>query len=223
MRSPPLSRWHRVMRVWPFPTFAVIGFAACTTSLHYLYPKNLQGFSLPPGCPSASPPGSATQLTACLEGIEFDTAEFVGDEQRLMIRDSVPGSGPPCFEDPKYTCRYGPLAKVEPVKGAELYSDAALAQGRIIARIYLRAGETQRYSKFDLAPGDTTYWWVNTALSKSVFVRRAGRTADVATKQTGLRRTPHPPGSFQQAVVRWVWDPKDETLNGGCGGHCCKP
>jgi hypothetical protein len=203
--------------------FVFVGIAACTSSVHYLYPKNLQGFILPPGCPSGSPPDNSTQLTACLTGIEFDTAEFVGDEQRLMVRDSVPGSGPPCFGDSAYTCRYGPLAKVEPVKGAELYSDASLAQGRIIARIYLRPGETEGYSKFDLAPGDTTYWWVNTAQNKSVFMRRVPRMANLATKQRGLERTPHPPGSFQQAVIRWVWDPKDEMLNGGCGGSCCKP
>jgi hypothetical protein len=139
-----------------------------------------------------------------------------------MVRDSGPGTAPPCFGDSTHTCRYGPLAKVEPVKGSEMYSDAALAQGRIIARLYLRPGETESYPKFGLAPGDTTYWWVKIAPDTSAFVRRTMGMTTMATRRP-LTRTPHAPGSFQQAFAQWVWDPVDETLNGGCGSSCCKP
>jgi hypothetical protein len=213
---------HLTLPIGLFTVLTGLAVIGCTR-IHYLYPKNLQGFSLPPGCPAGSPPANGSQLAACLNGIEFDTTEFVGDEQRLMVRDSAPGTAPACFADSAYTCRYGPLAKVEPVKGAELYNDSSLTEGRIIARIYLREGETESYAKFQLAPGDTTYWWVKIKPDTSVFVRRVTGMVALAAKRKGLKRTPHPRGSFQQGFIRWVWDPKDETLNGGCGPSCCKP
>jgi hypothetical protein len=222
MTSTVLSPWQQALRISLFSALMAFGIAGCHT-VEYLYPKNMQGFSLPSGCPDGSPPANTTDLNACLKGIEFDTTEFVGDEQRLMVRDSGPRStGLPCFGDSKHNCRYGPLAKVEPVKGAEMYSNTALAQGRIIARIYLRSGETESYPKFGLVPGDTTYWWVNTAQKKSFFVHTVPRADSLASTPRELRLGRHAQGSFQQAFARWVWDPIDETLNGGCGGHCCK-
>jgi hypothetical protein len=222
MRSPPLSRRQLALGISWFTAVIAFALSGCR-QVHYVYPKNLQGFALPQGCPPAGPPTRPAELSACLTGIDFDTAQFVGDEQRLMVRELSP-TGPRCHGETTHSCRYGPLAKVEPVKGAELYDDASLKQGRIIARIFLRKGETESYSKFDLAPGDTTYWWVSTAGDgTSAFVRRGDGRSDLPTKKKGLKRDPHPPGSFQQAVIRWVWDPEDETLNGGCGGSCCKP
>lgn len=220
MTSALLSRWQPALRIGLFSALTASGIAACHT-VEYVYPKNMQGFELPPGCPSGSPPADSTQLNACLSGLEFDTTEFVGDEQRLLVYNS--GGGLPCFGDQNHTCRYGPLARVEPVKGAELYSKRAMAQGRIIARIYLRPREKESYAKFNVAPGDTTYWWVNSVQDTSQFVRRSGRGADVTVKGRSLTMTRHPPGSFQQAFARWVWNPTDETLNVGCSGHCCKP
>jgi hypothetical protein len=104
-----------------------------------------------------------------------------------------------------------------------MYSNLALAQGRIIARIYLRPGETESYDKFNVFPGDTTYWWVNTELDTSLFVRPTGDVAALNVSGRPLTRTTHSHGSFQQAFAQWVWDPTDETLNGGCGSSCCKP
>jgi hypothetical protein len=196
--------------------------ALVTTGCHiveYVYPKNLQAFTLPDNCPRGKPPSTSAELSACLEGLEFDTTEAIGDEQRLLVRDD---GGPPCHDDKTHTCRYGPLAKVEPAKGAEMYSERSLAEGRIIARIYLRAHETERYPKYGLVPVDTTYWWVNSTISRSYFVHRNGTRAELDTLSRGLQRTPHPPGTFQQAFAAWIWDEKDETLNGGCSGHCCK-
>jgi hypothetical protein len=221
MTSALRSRWQLALRIGVFSALAALGVAACHT-VEYLYPKNLQGFVLPPGCPMGSAPADTTQLRACLTGIEFDTTEFVGDEQRLMVRDSG-GPGAPCFGDSTHTCRHGPLARVDPVKGAEMYSNAALAQGRIIARAYLRAGETESYPKFGLTPGDTTYWWVSTAQDTSQFVRRGSGVSALTVTGRGLTTTQHPRGSFQQSFAQWVWDPVDETLNGACGSHCCRP
>jgi hypothetical protein len=190
----------------------------CKT-VEYVYPKNLQAFTLPKNCPTGRPPSTSDQLSACLEGLEFDTTEAIGDEQRLLVRDD---GGLPCHGDKQHTCRYGPLAKVEPAKGAEMYSESSLAEGRIIGRIYLRAHETESYPKYGLVPVDTTYWWVNTKLDKSFFVHRNGTRAELDTVSRGLTLTPHPSGTFQQAFAAWIWDETDETLNGGCSGHCCK-
>jgi hypothetical protein len=215
-----------VLRMGVFGALAgVFGFACCKP-VEYVYPKNLQGFSLPSGCPSGAAPTDTTQLKSCLRGIEFDTTEFVGDEQRLMVRaDSGSGPGAPCFGDSAHVCRHGPLARVDPVIGSELYSDSAMAEGRIIARIYLRQGETESYPKFALVPVDTTYWWVRASGpdSVSVFFHRDSTQSDLADTTRGLHMNAHPRGSFQQAFAQWVWDPTDETLNGSCAGHCCKP
>jgi len=222
MTSAPLPRWQPALCTGLLTALATSGIAGCHT-IQYVYPKNMQGFELPRGCPPGSPPTNTTQLNACLRGIEFDTMEFVGDEQRLMVRE-LRGRGLPCFgeKDSGFTCRYGPLAKVEPVKGAELYSKEAMAEGRIIARIYLRPRETESYDKFNLAPGDITYWWVKFEPDTSQFIRKSARGAELSLQGRQLSKTPHPPGSFQQAFAQWVWDPTDEKLNAGCPGACCK-
>jgi hypothetical protein len=144
----------------------------------------------------------------------------VGDEQRLMVVNS---GGLPCQGDTTRTCRYGPLARIEPVKGAEMYSDSVLGEGRIIARMYLRQGETESYPKFALVPGDTTYWWVSTAQDSSRFVHAHGAQAQLVDTVRGLTRNPHAQGSFQQAIASWVWEETDEKSNGTCGSSCCKP
>jgi hypothetical protein len=213
-----LSRWQLPLRIGLFGAMTAFAVAACKT-VEYVYPKNLQGFALPHDCPSGVAPSNSTGLNACLSGIEFDTAEFIGDEQRLLVYNS--GGGLPCFGDPEHTCRYGPRAKVEPVKGAELYSPRAMAEGRIIARMYLRPHEKEGYPKLGLTPGDTTYWWVKSP-DTSAFIHRTKGSA-LESKPSGLTMTPHPRGSFQQAFARWVWKETDETLNVGCQGHCCKP
>lgn len=222
MTSPLLSRWHVTLPIGLFSALAgSVGVAGCRP-VHYVYPTNVQAFVLPPACPRGTAPGSTTQLNACLQGIEFDTTESMGDEQRLMVRELSP-TGPRCYGDTTFSCRYGPLAKIEPVKGAELYSDGALSEGRIIARMYLRRGETESYPKMGLVPGDTTYWWVRTSPATSVFIHRDSTRADLVATRRGLERTKHPRGTFQQAFASWIWDEKDEKANGGCGSGCCRP
>jgi hypothetical protein len=175
--------------------------------------------TLPAGCPANTPPADTTQLKACLSTLEFDTTETVGDEQRLMVYGT--GAGPKCVGDTTHTCRYGPLAKVEPVKGSQELPESALDSGRIIARVFLRPGETESYAKFGLVPGHTTYWWVNTTNDSSYFLRD---TLDSVTRVgRPLTRNAHPDSTFKQALARWVWDPTDERLNGTCGSSCCKP
>jgi hypothetical protein len=175
--------------------------------------------ALPSGCPPDSAPGDTTQLNACLQGLTFDTVPAIGDEQRLMIRDSLPG--PFCHGDTTHSCRYGPLAKIEPVIGAHEYTDGALLEGRIIARMFIRPAETDSYPKLGLVLNDTTYWYVNTTLDSSYLVSRPSSGAQLATTVRQLEVDPHP-DRFQQAVARWVWDDTDEKTQGTCGQACCR-
>jgi hypothetical protein len=204
-----------------FWSLVVVLGTGCTTKVIYSVPyPNFQTMALPPGCPVNSQPTDTSQLRACLTGLEFDTTEIAGDEQRLMIRDA--GAGPRCHGDLFHACRYGPLAKIEPVKGAHTYADSVLEQGRIIARMFLRAGETEEYPKFGLVPGDTTYWWVQIGKDSSYFVHSVAQSDTVTAVGRPLERNPHEEGSFQQALARWVWVEDDEKANGNCGSSCCK-
>lgn len=173
------------------------------------------------GCPQNSPPSDTTQLRACLNDIEFDTVPVVGDEQRLMVVAS--GPGPACRGDTTLSCRYGPLAKIEPVMAAHAYDSTAIDEGRIIARMFLRAGETESYPKFGLTPNpDTTYWFVVRSVDSSYFVTKTARGAGLAITARPLVVEPHDEGTFEQAAARWIWVETDEKANGPCGSACCR-
>ena len=174
---------------------------------------------LPSGCPQNAPPRDTTQLRACLQGLTFDTVPAIGDEQRLMIRGT--GPGPVCRGDTTHSCRYGPLAKIEPVIGAHDYTDSALAEGRVIARMFIRAAETDSYPKLGLVLHDTTYWYVNTTMDSSFYVSRTTSDSSLAAVTKPLEIDSHP-GAFQQAVARWFWDENDEKAQGTCGQGCCR-
>jgi hypothetical protein len=225
MTSTPLSRGHLALRIVLFSALAgSVGIVGCKGRTRDGSARVFsQAESLPSGCPPNTQPNDTTQLRACLTGIEFDATESIGDEQRLMVIGSGPGTGLPCAGDPTHNCRYGPLAKIEPVKGADTYNNTVLAEGRIIARMFLRAGETDSYPKFGLVPGDTTYWWVNIEKDSSRFVHRVSGDADLNITPRGLTRTSHPEGTYEQAFANWVWSETDETANGNCGSACCKP
>jgi hypothetical protein len=175
---------------------------------------------LPQGCPANAHPSDTTQLQACLQGLTFDTVDAAGDEQRLLVRDVPPGV--PCPGDPTHTCRHGPLARIEPVMGAQKYSDSALEEGRIIARMFLRAGETESYPKLGLVPVDTTYWWVNTTMDSSAFVSRAPQGAALLDTLVALQVVAHAGYTYGQAVARWLWVASDEKSQGTCGSGCCR-
>jgi hypothetical protein len=176
----------------------------------------------PPPC-AAGATSDTTQLRACLDSLQFDTVTAVGDEQRLLVYDSA---GPACqFGDTTRSCRHGPLAKIEPVIGAHERDSTVLNQGAIIARLFLRSGETEPYPKLGLVATDTTYWWIQrqsatTAISK--YIRFSGDSVS-ATKLDTITIELHPPGTFQQALARFIWDDADEKTQGACGAGCCRP
>ena len=185
-------------------------------------PGTVQGRLLAP-CPANAAPSDTAQLHACIAKLTFDTLPAAGDEQRLLVRNDGPGAA--CHDDSSdSTCRHGPLAKIEPVVKAHKRNNAQLAEGRIIARMYLRDGETEAYPKLGLSPSDTTYWWVQrtsatTAVSR--LVRVAGDSA-VVSEQQEIEIESHLPGSFKQALARFIWSEADEQTQGPCGSGCCR-
>jgi hypothetical protein len=164
-------------------------------------------------CPTKGPPSNLAELTACVRGLEFDSSELAGDEQRLMINPPCPG-----------TCRYGPLAKIEPVKGAHEYSDEDLREGRIIARMFVRDGE-RGYPKLALVPGHMTYWWVQKDATgrsgRSLFISDAVVGGTLVSERRALEVEPVPPGVIRQALAKWRWLADDETAKGTCGPSKC--
>jgi hypothetical protein len=186
--------------------------------------QGVQGTPPPPSCPDTATPTDTTKLRACLQGLTFDAVAAVGDEQRLLVHQ--PGAGAKCHgSDTTHSCRHGPLAKIEPVKEDSARADTALNKGAIIARLFLRSGETESYLKLGLVPIDTTYWWIRrltdtTALS--MYVRKSGDSVAHTPRDT-ITIELHPEGTFKQGLARFIWDDNDETTQGRCGSGCCKP
>jgi hypothetical protein len=239
-----LGPWQLPLRTGIALVAGVIFTACCKSGPEAPFPE---------GCPRGTPPSTPEELRACVQRLVFDTAYEVTDEQPLAVITT--SDGPRCPGDtstnPTLSCRYGPLARIEPVVGAHRYSEEELAEGRIIARISVPATEQKGYKKYGLMPGDTTYWWVRTDATRragtSVFFTRGKDTrvrqdslpltryldedpgykdADPrsAQTQTQERKSEYKPVKLRRAIVRWIWSLKDEVAKGKCGsGSCTSP
>jgi hypothetical protein len=196
-------------------------------------PKPPPAPELAAGCPRDSAPSTQAELNACLQGLVFDSAYEASDEQPLAVITT--SSGPRCPGDKSGTksCRYGPLARIEPLIGAESYSEGELKQGRIIAKLSIPDGEKEGYPKYGLTPGQSTYWWVQTdstargGVSVFVTLRRDGTVQQVRRQ---LRRYldkdyedkgRYKRSKFKRAIVRWIWSLDDEEAKGRCGSGGC--
>jgi hypothetical protein len=183
------------------------------------------------GCPRASAPSTPTELEACLRGFTFDTDYEVSDEQPLTVMgDSL---APPCpgDETKTRTCRYGPLAKIAPLIGAQNYGEKDLREGRFIARLSIPGSETEGYPKYGLQPGSLTYWWVQTDSTGtggvSVFVTMT-KDGEISSVRRPLTRERYQDKEYKKgtkgsrASARWIWTLDDETAKGPCGSATCK-
>jgi hypothetical protein len=153
-------------------------------------------------------PTRPADLKACTRELHFDELELAGDQQRLRV----------CRGG---TCRYGPLATIQPETSSY---EGDLNTGRIIARMFLNRGERERYDKLGLAPGDTTYWWVQKSPSrnegKSYYLTVSGDS--LVKKSFTLEFQPYVGLAPRQALARWLWVEDDETTQGGCPSGTCK-
>jgi hypothetical protein len=209
--------------------FAGVLFTACC-------PKPPEAPVPAAGCPREAPPTTPAELEACRQGLVFDSTYEASDQQPLTVIDSVVGpSSRPCPGDRsgRLSCRYGPQARIEPAIGAQRYSDEALRQGRIIARLTIVDGEKEGYAKYGLLPGQVTYWWVQTNASgtggTSVFITQ-GRDGRLQQVRRDLVREPYAErrddpeykgAKWWRAAARWIWDLEDETAKAKCGTGSC--
>lgn len=140
--------------------------------------------------------------------------EIAGDSQRLMLGT--------CPAD----CRYGPRAHIDPVSRSYELGDAALAAGRILARVV--NVDTIAYPKLNLGPQDTVYWWVDGGGTggqlRSVLVSSRPEAAPLVL---GFSRVPHPEQRkgfrWRQAQARFGWRDTDEGLWAACDwSECCQ-
>jgi hypothetical protein len=180
------------------------------------------GPPLATGCPTNRPPDNETELNACIKDLKFDSEPEAGDAQRLLVLDQ---GGSPCPDDQKRTCRFGPLARIEPVINAHKFTKPELQEGRIIARLSIDSGQ-EGYPKLSLIPGHMTYWWVRRdtgTAGTSVYVSDSlTKGIPTASRPKPLKVDERPLGTFKQALVRWLWIPDDETAKGTCGSASCK-
>ena len=183
-------------------------------------------------CLAGTAPSTRAQLDACLKGLVFDTSYGASDEQPLAVI-TTSSTGPRCPGDTTKSCRYGPIARIEPAIGAQRYSDSDLRQGRIIARLSIPATEREGYPKYGLNPGDLTYWWVRTdsdtsGISKFITRRKDGSIDTLPSR--ALKREPDKARyegkvpeevRWQRAYARWIWSLKDEEAKVRCGSGGC--
>ena len=178
-------------------------------------------------CRPGEPPTTREGLDACLKGLDFDEEDLAGDEQRLMVFDSMAGPGCPGARS-IHNCRLGPLARIKPEVHSNLWPDSTVQQqGRIIAELSLSDTlvlpdkERKDYPKLALVPGHKTYWWVQKGsdgkegrsfyISDSVMAD--GKLLSVRRK---LLVEHYRTGSLTHAIARWLWLADDETGKGTC-------
>ena len=209
---------------------AVAFFAACA-------PRPTGGPEPDPGCRTDSAPSTREQLEICLRGLSFDSTRHASDLQPLTVIAPGPAAGSlACPGDPSKSCRYGPMARIEPLRGAQRYSEEDLMEGRIIARITVPASEKETYPKYGLVPGEATYWWVKTDSTgtggNSVFVT-TGKDAQLQKTELPLERERHGSDYYRRyasseseggwrALARWIWTLQDEKASTKCGSGSCQ-
>lgn len=235
MSSPLLTRAQFALR---FSAITVLVGAACFACAG--------GAVRAPGCGSSGPPSTIAALRACVMQLGFDTLEAAGDEQVLTVMEK--GAGVPCpgSKDPTRSCRYGPIATIQPESTSHRHRYADLREGRIIAKLFLPPDEQQRYDSLALVPGKPTYWWVQVSekteqglyqkalqgdqharygkkdsVGVSVFISEEQKGDGLLMQRYPLYYVRHE-GKFKQALARWVWDPDDEKTQGSCGQGCCR-
>jgi hypothetical protein len=199
------------------------------------------------GCGTQGPPSTLAALRECVRPMGFDTLEAAGDEQALTIIGND-GLSCPGTKDRARSCRYGPIARIQPESTSHRHKLSDLREGRIIAKLVLPEGETQRYDSLALVPRKPTYWWVQIteksegdlykkashyeqhkhdpygkqdSVGVSLFISEEPAGNGLLMKRYPLYYVKHE-GKFKQALARWIWDPNDEKAQGSCGQGCCR-
>ena len=170
--------------------------------------------SPPQAPPFAGPIESADRAAVLAYARAQQYVPVSGDSQRLMLGTKCPEA-----------CRYGPLARIDPVAGTFLLDSAQLAEGRVVARVV--NADTLGYAKFNLGPRDTVYWWIDGRPGGGYRSVLISSRADAKLAVDSLRIHPYPErqAGFQwkQAQARFLWRDQDEGLWIACAiSQCCR-
>ncbi len=118
-------------------------------------------------------------------------------------------------------CRHGPLADIQPAKGAHSATEAELAAGRFVGRMINH--DDEEYPKLKLGGRDTTYVWVDKSGGswRAVYVPISPNRDPV---EKSMRLETHvTQESWTQSAARWVWSDLDEEAWFTCTmSGCCK-
>lgn len=171
-------------------------------------------------CPRGEPPTTPEQLDACRKGFTFDEQDLAGDQQRLMVFDSLRGPLCPGARTIR-NCRLGPLATIQPEVHSYQWSDSTVRkEGRIIARLFLDDKEKVGYPKLALVPGHQTYWWVQIGpdgkTGRSFYISDSVKAdGTLLNVKRGLEVERYREKAVK-AIARWLWLADDETGKGTC-------
>ncbi len=180
------------------------GTAAALWSGCHVSPPAL--FPSPGGIDAATPVG----VLDIARRQDYDVSHGVGDYRRLA-------TGCPA-------CTYGPHVFLHPVRGAWRFDSTMLAEGRFLARLINM--DADPYPKFNLAPHDTVYWWVDKKgpgnTWRNVYVSSSPRVA--FTRDTLFKRDPHVAAArWERTIARFLWQDRDEALWVACDmTGCCR-
>jgi len=191
-------------RAWSHVSVLLIGLAAvaCATVREPVPPPD------PVPAPDFVTPFDATpreSIRQYLGKLEFDTiTDGAGDTQFLLT--GCPNA-----------CRVGPLLSIYPERRSHNNSGKDLAEGpgRIVA-VLINHDKTDSAPQFNLGPGDTVYWAVDSVRrgkdgltrGRSHYISnralRSGRDTVVKTKSVLIKD--HPSYGLKMAIARWVFD-----------------
>ncbi len=199
----------------------VIAAVACVLGCRVERQERAGALAPPPAdVREAAAKGNFAVVAAYARTLPYDTLHGSGDRQRLMVgtRCAPWGQGS--------DCRYGPLVTIQPEHDAYHIPDTIdLARGRVVARLMTA---DSAYRKLNVWPNDTTYWWMDRGGPGGKW--RAVLLSSNPERPTVIDSSVvwHPsergnPPVWYQAIARFEWSDKDETLWVTClVWGCCR-
>jgi len=143
---------------------------------------------------------TASVATLAAQGarLDYDTLLGAADAQPLLVKGGL---------------RYG-FAKIEPVRQPQPLDTAALARGRILARI----SSESAYAALGLGPG-MNWWWIDHkgGTWRSIVYSEARNERSIKILDS-LR--PHPGYPWRQSIARFVFLDTVVAMWHYSGGHC---
>jgi hypothetical protein len=145
-------------------------------------------------------------LVTYAQRLPYDTIPGLGDQQRLMLDPPCPG-----------TCRYGPLALIEPVVGTPA-PDIVTGRMYLIARLVNK--DTIPYPKLGMPASGTAYWFVYRTDAGELRARIVAAPTASPMLDGPVDLEIHD-RRFTRMTARWHWSDDDEGGWGSCVRNGC--